>query len=192
MVRLREFDKEKALDAAMHVFWEKGFEATSLTDLTMAMSIQRPSLYLAFGDKQQLFETALRKYTQWHAATIRTKLQSKASVREAFRGFFSDLVEEEYAGAGTLGCFCINTMVELAPRDEKFEIITREHQNYLAVLFQETIERGIHTGELQQDLNAKKLAQSLVVSLVGITVMMKARPERTFIDNAVAVALSLL
>lgn len=52
MARLREFNEEKALDAAMQLFWEKGFEATSLSDLTSAMGIQRPSIYSAFGDKK--------------------------------------------------------------------------------------------------------------------------------------------
>lgn len=192
MVRLREFDEEKVLHAAMRVFWEKGYEATSINDLTSAMAIQRPSLYLAFGDKKQLFETTLRRYTQWHAANIRKKLENNHSVREAFRNYFKGLVDGEYAGEGSLGCFCINTMVELSPHDEKFEIITREHQMYLAVLFQETIERGIRSGELNQETDAKALAQSLVVSLIGITVLLKARPDRSFVDNAVAVSLSHL
>lgn len=60
---------------------------------------------------------------------------------------------------------------------------------YLAVLFQEAIERGIQTGELSKDIVAKALAQSLVVSLIGITVMLKSRPDRLFIDNAVAAAI---
>lgn len=192
MVRHREFDEEKALNAAMRLFWEKGFEATSLSDLTSAMEIQRPSLYLAFGDKKQLFEAALRKYTQAHASNIRSKLQSKSSVRDAFHAFFKSLVDEEYRGEGSPGCFCINTMVELAPHDEKFEIITREHQMYLAVLFQETIERGLQSGELKADTNARALAHTLVVSLIGLTVIMKSRPDRTIIDNAVEVTLSLL
>ncbi|MNC82282.1 hypothetical protein D3C75_1357320 [compost metagenome] len=63
---------------------------------------------------------------------------------------------------------------------------------YLAVLFQETVERGIRSGELQKETNAKALAQSLVVSLIGITVLLKARPDRSFIDNAVGVLLANL
>lgn len=192
MVRQREFDEEKALDDAMLLFWEKGYKATSLSDLTAKMGIQRPSLYSAFGDKEKLFEAALRKYTKLHASHIRKKLQNNLSVKEAFHTFFEDLVEEEYKESPNKGCFCINTMVELAPHDEKFEILTREHQMYLSIIFQETIVRGIRSGELKSSLNAKVLAQTLVVSLIGLTVLMKSRPERSFVENSVATILSLL
>ncbi|KRF58766.1 transcriptional regulator [Bacillus sp. Soil745] len=192
MVRQREFDEEKALDDAMLLFWEKGYKATSLSDLTAKMGIQRPSLYSAFGDKEKLFEAALRKYTKLHASHIRKKLQNNLSVKEAFHTFFEDLVEEEYKESPNKGCFCINTMVELAPHDEKFEILTREHQMYLSIIFQETIVRGIRSGELESSLNAKVLAQTLVVSLIGLTVLMKSRPERSFVENSVAMILSLL
>ncbi|MBO3284172.1 TetR/AcrR family transcriptional regulator [Paenibacillus sp. FSL M8-0228] len=192
MVRPREFDEDQALDAAMQIFWEKGFEATSLSDLTLKMGIQRPSIYAAFGDKKQLFEAALRKYTQSHAACVRAKLQNSSSVKEAFYNFFGGVVAEEYEEGPNKGCFCINTMVELAPHDEKFEILTREHQMYLSAVFQETLERGIQSGELEATMDARALAHMLVSLLIGITVMMKSRPERSFVDHAVATALMLL
>ncbi|HEY4430855.1 MAG TPA: TetR/AcrR family transcriptional regulator [Paenibacillus sp.] len=192
MARQREFDEEKALDAAMQVFWEKGFEATSLSDLTSRMGIQRPSIYAAFGDKKGLFEAALRKYTSSHAAYVRAKLQNNPSVKEAFRTFFENMVIKEYGKSPNWGCFCINSMVELSPHDEKFEILTREHQMYLSVIFQETIERGLRSGELDAGINAKGLAQTLVVSLIGLTVIMKSRPERSFVDNSVKEVLTLL
>ncbi|KAA0785306.1 TetR/AcrR family transcriptional regulator [Bacillus wiedmannii] len=192
MARLREFDEEKALDAAMQLFWEKGYAATSLSDLTAKMEIQKPSLYSAFGDKEGLFEAALRRYTNLHAANIRTKLQNEQSVKEAIRTFFENIVEEEYKKEFSKGCFCINTMVELAPHNEKFEVLTREHQMYLAVVFQELITKGIRSRELQSDLNAKALAQTLVTFLIGLTVLMKSRPERSVIDNSVSIIVSLV
>lgn len=192
MGRTREFDEEKVLDAAMQLFWEKGYEATSLNDLTSRMGIQKPSIYSAFGDKKELFEAALRKYTMSRAIHVRNRLQNNTSVKEAFRAFFEGVVAEEYTENRSRGCFCINTMVELAPHDEKFEILTREHQMYLSVIFQETIERGIQTGELEIGVNAKALSQSLIVSLIGLTVIMKSRPERSFVDNTIEVILTLL
>ncbi|MEJ9111920.1 TetR/AcrR family transcriptional regulator [Bacillus paramobilis] len=192
MARLREFDEEKALDAAMQLFWEKGYAATSLSELTAKMEIQKPSLYSAFGDKEGLFEAALRRYTNLHAANIRIKLQNEQSVKEAIRAFFEDMVEEEYKKDFSKGCFCINTMVELAPHNEKFEVLTREHQMYLTVIFQELITKGIQSGELQNNLNAKALAQTLVTSLIGLTVLMKSRPERSVIENSVSIIVSLV
>ncbi|WP_181891519.1 TetR/AcrR family transcriptional regulator [Bacillus altitudinis] len=192
MVRQREFDEEKALDEALLLFWEKGYRATTLSDLTAKMGIQRPSLYLAFGDKEELFEAALRKYTTQHAAYIRTKLQNNLSVKEAFHTLFAELVEEEYGHGPSKGCFCINTIVELAPHEEKFEILTREHQMYLSVIFEEKIVQGIRSGELESSLNAKALAQALVVSFIGLTVLMKSRAERSFVDHSVATILSIL
>jgi len=192
MARTREFDEGKVLEAAMELFWEKGYEATSLSDLTSRMGIQRPSIYSAFGDKKELFEAALRRYTTSRASEMRARLQSHSSVREAFSAFFKNVVAEEYAGDRSRGCFCINTMVELAPHDEKFEILTREHQMYLSVIFQETIERGIQSGELKPGIQAKALAQALIVSLIGLTVILKSRPEQSFVDQAIAVTLTLL
>lgn len=192
MARTREFDEAKVLEAAMQLFWEKGYEATSLSDLTTRMGIQRPSIYSTFGDKKELFEAALRRYTTTRASEIRTKLQSYASVKQAFSIFFEDVITAEYTKDLSNGCFCINTMVELAPHDEKFEILTREHQLYLSVIFQETIERGIQSGELEANTDSKSLAQALIVALIGLTVMLKSQPQRSFVDNAIATTLTLL
>ncbi|WP_028563931.1 TetR/AcrR family transcriptional regulator [Paenibacillus pinihumi] len=192
MARTREFDEQKVLDAAMRLFWEKGYEATSLSDLTAAMGVQRPSIYSAFGDKKELFEAALRKYNQLHAASIRTKLKKFSSVKQAFRSLFEGIITKAGDSRPDIGCFCINTMVELAPHDPKFEVLTREHQLYLASVFQETIERGLESGELRPDIQAEDLAKNLVVSMIGLTVMMKSRPEQLFAEQSIALTLSLL
>ncbi|REK76406.1 TetR/AcrR family transcriptional regulator [Paenibacillus paeoniae] len=193
MVRQREFDTEKALNAAMYIFWEKGFEASSLRDLTGGMGIQRPSLYGAFGDKQELFEAALRRYNAWHASQVRSRLQRGVSVKAAFRELFEQIgLEENKKSEIHRGCFCINTMVELAPHDSKFAVLTREHQMYLAAIFKEVIEYGQQKGELSVGLHAEALAQSLVISMIGLTVMVKSKPDEAFIRQSIDMTLSLL
>lgn len=101
-------------------------------------------------------------------------------------------MSKEYGKSPSTGCFCINSMVELAPHDEKFAILTREHQMYLSVIFQETLERGLRSGELDTGINAKDLAQTLVISLIGLTVFLKSRPDRVVIDNFVKQILTLV
>ncbi|ANZ98360.1 MULTISPECIES: TetR/AcrR family transcriptional regulator [Brochothrix] len=192
MARKRAFDKDKALDFAMEIFWEKGYATTSISDLTEVMGIQRPSLYSAFGDKEELFESALRRYNNQHASFIRKKLQTYTSVKVAFLNLFEGVIEEEYSRDTSKGCFCINTIVELAPHDEKFEVLTREHQMYLTVIFQEKLLMGVESGEIDKDIDVKAVAHSLVVTLVGITVLLKSGINRLLIDNAVNLTLSLI
>ncbi|MGG1661037.1 TetR/AcrR family transcriptional regulator [Brevibacillus sp. NRS-1366] len=192
MVRPREFQEDKALEKAMQVFWEKGYEGTSMSDLTSRMEIQKPSIYAAFGEKRELFERALRKYIQEHASFVRGRLQSTSSAKDAIRILFEEIVSQAYDDNLSRGCFCINTMVELAPHDPRFEVLTREHQLYLSVIFQEAIERGKKAGEFQPEINAKAIANTMVVSLIGLTVMMKSRPDKMFVNQTVATILSLL
>src|SRR5216110_2711717 len=73
--RPRSFDLDKALDRALQVFWHKGYEGASLSDLTQAMGISRPSLYAAFGDKESLFRKVIDRYFEGPAAYIRGALQ---------------------------------------------------------------------------------------------------------------------
>ncbi|WP_445293320.1 hypothetical protein [Cohnella sp. 56] len=75
-------------------------------------------------------------------------------------------------------------MVELAPHDAKFEVLTREHQLYLAAIFEETIARGIAAGELGGSVDRRAIAQSLVTAFVGITVLKKSNPGPEWIGNA--------
>ncbi|GBF78179.1 TetR family transcriptional regulator [Paenibacillus sp. 598K] len=193
MARTRTFDEQKALTDAMHVFWEKGYEAASLIDLTSRMGIQKPSMYAAFGDKMALFESALRHYNQLHAKAVRTKLTNSDSdsVKSAFRrlfmeGVFPAATDERH------GCFCINTMVELGPHDARFEVLTREHQRYLATIFEDALKQGISSGELDGTMDCPAAAQSLVVAFIGITVLKKANPDRQWLESCIDAALSVL
>ena len=79
--RPREFDIDKALDRALGVFWRKGYEGTSLPDLTRAMRINRPSLYAAFGNKEELFKKAFERYRATYQGYIREALE-KPTIRE--------------------------------------------------------------------------------------------------------------
>src|SRR5580700_8309201 len=87
--RPRAFDTDEALDQAMHLFWRKGFLGTSLSDLTEAMGINRPSLYAAFGNKESLFRKALEHYSKGPSAYLNDALRepnARAVVERLLRG----------------------------------------------------------------------------------------------------------
>lgn len=88
--RPREFDREAALAAATRLFWSKGYEATSISDLTKVMRIGSPSLYAAFGSKEALYAEAVRYYRENYDAFVWAKFQSKPTAREAVAGLLFD------------------------------------------------------------------------------------------------------
>ncbi len=104
MGRPRSFETDKALDRALQVFWRKGYEGASLSDLTKAMGINRPSLYAAFGDKEALFRKALDRYTDGPAAYVREALHqptARAVAERLLRGA-ADLLTETSSTFGQI------------------------------------------------------------------------------------------
>lgn len=109
--RPMSFDKETALRSALHLFWSKGYEATSLADLTAAMGITPPSLYNAFGGKEQLFAAALDLYIADTSARSEPILANAATAREAVRQLLELRAREQSGlapiptmGGGALAC----------------------------------------------------------------------------------------
>src|SRR5260370_26100270 len=92
--RPREFDPDEALERALELFWRQGYEGTSLSELTAAMGINRPSLYAAFGNKQSLFQKALDRYAEEHMAFIRTALEestARRAIETLLRGYVASV-----------------------------------------------------------------------------------------------------
>ena len=112
--RPREFDEEQALEAAMDVFWEKGFEATSMADLCAATGLHKGSLYQAFGDKHALFMQALKAYADREFHETAAVAFAHDSPLASIRAVVGTVCKEALEGKG---CLMINSLVELAPHD---------------------------------------------------------------------------
>src|SRR5688572_11148443 len=95
--RPRQFDYDEALDKAMHVFWEKGFEGTSMPDLTEAMSMNRPSIYSSFGNKEELYRKALARYSERSLAIFKDKL-SAPKLRDAIENLLCAAAQQFCCG----------------------------------------------------------------------------------------------
>lgn len=191
-MRPRAFDEEQALDAAMRVFWEKGYEAASLTELTQRMNIRKPSLYATFGDKRALFARALNRYTERHAVYIEQVLERETRTIPALAGLLRDAAAGGIGGDPALGCLAVLTLDELSSEEPDLAAIALEHQMRLAALFRRKIESGMEAGELSRNLNAEATAGAMLVSLIGLTVMLKAKLPSAFIDAAIASTLTML
>src|SRR3954467_13358247 len=108
--RPREFDTEEALTAALKVFWRKGYEGASLTDLTEAMGITRPSLYCAFGNKEALFKKALDLYEREKLSFIDASLAAPTG-REGIEQFLNNFCDVYASDPETLGCMGVNSVL---------------------------------------------------------------------------------
>jgi AcrR family transcriptional regulator len=122
MGRPRSFNRDTALEKAMRLFWERGYEHTSITDLTHELGISAPSLYAAFGDKRTLFEEAVARYEANPASVVTAGTGGRTS-REVLQMMLDRACEEYASGAHPRGCL-VNSAPELADnRDRNRRIV---------------------------------------------------------------------
>lgn len=189
MARPKEFCPNAALERAMEAFWERGFEATSLSDLTERMGIQRASLYNAYGDKQQLFRAALAHYQCRHLEFVRQVLAHSPSPRTGIESLLKGTCED---CAARKGCLCVNSAVELAAHDPDTAEILRSHSAEIKRLLSSTVQAGQVAGEFGQSLDADHAAELLMVALFGLNVSTKAGSTRNELESAIELVLRAL
>lgn len=107
--RPRLYDTDRALNAALELFWERGYANTSLDDLARAMDMSRPSIYNAFGDKQQIYRLALARFCEGLDAALTSTLHATEDLPSALRRFFSAALDVYYGENPPRGCFVMCT-----------------------------------------------------------------------------------
>lgn len=192
MARPKEFVPEDALRAAMERFWERGFEATSLAELTECTGVQKTSLYATFGDKRSLFMQALARYQDDGYERLSARLDVEGSALDALRGFFGDVVKQASSESGHKGCLCVNTAIELAPHDEEIAELSRRYSLRIEQLFERTLARAVEQSELDSAFDTAATARFLVATLYGLSVVAKTSPSSKRLKDIVAVALSVI
>jgi AcrR family transcriptional regulator len=167
--RPRGFDQDEALERAMHVFWRKGFEGSSLNDLTAAMGIQPASLYQAFGNKRALFEKALARYLAGPVAFVHDALNEPRAYAVADH-ILRRTAEFLTEARSRRGCMTIQAAlaggVEGEPIRRKLIALRVKEQDALRRRF----ERAKSEGDLPSDADAADLAQFVTAIYQGMTV----------------------
>ena len=137
--RPRSFDPQVALSDALDVFWRKGYEATSLDDLTEATHLSRSSFYAAFGSKRELLLHAYRRYADAFYADMKALADEHEDADTALRAVVKALVNTR---PDDRGCFCVNAIVELAPSDPELAELGRDHIQRMCALLEQLITHG--------------------------------------------------
>ncbi len=165
--RPRAFDADQALDAALRVFWQKGYEGASLSDLTAAMGINRPSLYAAFGDKEALFRRALNRYAQGPAAYMQ-EVPNAASARESVELLLGGAIDLLTDPRNPAGCLITQGMLFSAEDTDPIrrEIIACRQRDEAGL--RTRLERAASEGEIMPDTDAAGLARYFVTVVRGL------------------------
>lgn len=181
--RPRAFDRDVALDTAMRLFWRKGFSATSISDLTEAMGIGSPSLYAAFGSKEELYVEALRRFGEIAHPLIWSSLEHKGSAREAVEAFLLASAaalpaDGDYPGgcmmtlstAGAEGCAALGDLVETGRADAMR-------------LLEQRIGRGRDAGEFSAEMDVSALARFFLAVQQGMCVQARDGASREELEK---------
>lgn len=168
MGRPRGFEEDVVLDAAMHAFWDKGYEATSMSDLMQAMNLRKGSIYKAFGSKKELFITVLNRYMDSDYERYRTLLDDADTPMEGLKQLIHSIAISPAGDQDNKGCFIVNTVIELAPHDRDFEIILDRQMRRIEALIESAIFQGQGAGEMTTETSAEDLAEAVMVFINGM------------------------
>ncbi|KAB0266605.1 TetR/AcrR family transcriptional regulator [Microvirga brassicacearum] len=169
MGRPREFDVDEALCSALQLFWRKGYEGTSMSDLTDVMGITRPSLYSAYGNKEDLFRKALDLYERQHLCFAKEALQAptaKEAVQRLLEGYADVLTDPMHPP----GCLGVNGALACSEASAPIreELIARRTIN--EDILRERLERARAEGDLPAGENAADCARYVISVALGMAV----------------------
>lgn len=167
--RPREFDADQALDRALEVFWRKGYEGASISDLTEAMGINRPSLYAAFGNKEELFRKALDRYAQGPAAYTYEALE-ESTARAVVERLLREAADALTGPDNPHGCLGVQGALACgdAAASIKHELCARQARWQAAL--QRRFERARREGELAESADCADLARYIAIVVQGMAV----------------------
>jgi TetR/AcrR family transcriptional repressor of nem operon len=167
----KTFDEDEAIDKAMHVFWEKGFEPASMADLIAGIGITRGSLYNAFGGKEQLFVKALKKYDRDYRRALLAEMEALDDPKRAIAALFDQIVAETAADRRKKGCFLVNTASEIETHGGEVDRIVRGGLREIEAFFRRSIEVAQVRKQLPSSLDPEATAKGLMAMVVAIRLL---------------------
>ena len=188
MAGVKQFNQEEVLDKVMEVFWQKGYEGTSIQDLTKATGLGRGSLYGAFGDKEQLFLTVLDRYGDIFQAQIVDQLNNPDPY-QAIEGMFEVMIERMSNPNYPRGCLNTNTSVGFGNKSEMIERKIAERLGGLESAIYLVLRKAQAEEKLSSEKDIRALARFLVGVSQGMAVLNKTFADPSVIRHAAKVAL---
>ncbi|WP_329116954.1 TetR/AcrR family transcriptional regulator [Streptomyces sp. NBC_01465] len=193
MARTKEFDPDAALQSALELFWQRGYEATSMADLVEHLGIGRASIYATFGNKHELYLKALDRYGEMRDPQLIAELSQPGPALPQVRSMFRRFAAESMADTSRLaGCLVSNTAAELGPHDAACARRVERSWDHLETLLHAALARAQAQGELPADRDPRAIARMLLVLAQGQRIVGKASSDPARVRDATEQALALL
>lgn len=184
------FDREAALDAATDPFWTKGYEATSIADLTAAMGIGAKSLYAAFGSKDELFTEALHNYIRKYEGLAWDRARQASTAREAAAAFLYDSAAALSGAVCDMPRGCMATIASLGCDGlPALHAFARSVETTFTRI-EARIERGVRDGDLPAGVDVVRLARFLETVQGGMSVQARNGADRAQLEGVADVAMA--
>src|SRR5882757_10721223 len=187
--RPRSFDRDEALDDAITVFWEHGYDTTSMAMLTTALGIGAPSIYAAFGDKRALFLQAVDRYLATYAAFTVRALAEEPHARDAVERLLREAAAAYTRPDHPRGCLLITAATNCSPQSADIATRLRELRAQGTHALEDKIAEATRTGELPAHTNAHALATFYGAVLKGMSAQARDGAARTDLEQIAEAAL---
>ncbi|WP_329566662.1 TetR/AcrR family transcriptional regulator [Kitasatospora sp. NBC_01266] len=185
--RPRSFDREAALDAATRLFWERGYEATSIADLTEAMGIRAPSLYAAFGDKRALFEEVVAGYGRTYGAFGPRAFEEEPTVRAGIARLLRETAAEYTAPDHPHGCMIISAAANCTNEDVMARLRALRESNIADL--EQRIAAAVASGEEPPEADPGTLARLTGAVIQGMSQQARDGAGRAELELVAAAAM---
>lgn len=172
--RPRQFDEDQVIGAISDQFWDRGYAATSLSDLMTATGLGKGSLYAAFGDKHQLLMRTVRAYNEANRRRLQRRFAEAPRALDALRAFLRAPVRDDSGAAARRGCFMANSTTELAGCDDELLDEARAVYDGTAAILAEAVARAQREGDVDPAVGPLQLARDLLVAQQGLVFMGRA------------------
>jgi len=192
VARTKEFDPDAALQKALELFWERGYEATSMSDLVDHLGVARASIYATFGGKRDLYVKALDRYVRTRDPDPVELLSQPGPVLPAVRSLVESYAEQSLRDERRRGCMIVNAATEIMTRDPQVARRVEASWDALETALTSALTRARAQGELAADKDPRALARFLLVVMQGIRVLGRGEPDPGRLRDATAQALALL
>ncbi|QDS99604.1 TetR/AcrR family transcriptional regulator [Adhaeretor mobilis] len=188
----KSFKESVVIEQAMEVFWEKGYAATSISDITDATGIKRGSLYNAFEGKHDLFVRGLLKYGYDRRTSNLRMLETVDDPREAITMFFNSLVKATLDDPDKKGCLLFNTALEYSSHDDDVKQLVTDGIKEIVTFFEGRIRCGKELGVIPDSVDTRPTAKALVALVVGIRVLGRGAFGRTALRQVAQQAIDMI